>query len=262
VGESLFDIKNKLDVLEDGQRAARGLLERLGDREFPVVEDHMPELAGRLQQIENVLRDLVEQGHPRGAPLPFEVPPSVRPESMGSSSSSLGRLASILRNIASDDDRPLRMPVPFASRDGPSMVEQLDDILSSSAHLTPSGVVHAPNLVPFTYQPVERGQRPRSASPRSIVTVPPRPTTVPIPYPRGGRPASQSQQSPPRRRPGAMSSEPETIRTTLPTTQPFPTRLETTTIPPPQPRREEFHFGPGPTPEPIFVRLYKGCPNT
>ena len=119
---TLFDIKNKLDVLEDGQRTARDLLERLGDREFPMPEDHTPELADRMQRIEDILRDLVDQGHPRGAPLVFDVPPSVRPESMGSTSSSLGRLASILRNIASDEKRP-QVHVPFASREGPSMVE-------------------------------------------------------------------------------------------------------------------------------------------
>ena len=45
---TLFDIKNKLDVLEDGQRTARDLLERLGDREFPMQEDHTPELADRM----------------------------------------------------------------------------------------------------------------------------------------------------------------------------------------------------------------------
>ena len=119
---TLFDIKNKLDVLEDGQRTARDLLERLGDREFPMPEDHTPELADCMQRIEDILRDLVDQGHPRGAPLVFDVLPSVRPESMGSTSSSLGRLASILRNIASDEKRP-QVHVPFASCEGPSMVE-------------------------------------------------------------------------------------------------------------------------------------------
>jgi hypothetical protein len=92
-------------------------------------EDHTPELADRMQWIEDILRDLVDQGHPRGPPLVFDVPPSVRPESMGSTSSSLGRLASILRNIASDEERP-QVHAPFASREGPSMVEQLDDILT------------------------------------------------------------------------------------------------------------------------------------
>ena len=95
---------------------ARELLERLGDREFPMPEDHTGELADRMQRIEDILRDLVDQGHPRGAPLAFDVPPSVCPESMEFSSSSLGRLASILRGTASDEERPL----PSLSRFKPS----------------------------------------------------------------------------------------------------------------------------------------------
>ena len=79
-------------------------------------EDHTGELADRMQRIEDILRDLVDQGHPRGAPLAFDVPPSVRPESMEFSSSSLGRLASILRGTASDEERPL----PSLSRFKPS----------------------------------------------------------------------------------------------------------------------------------------------
>ena len=257
---TLFDIKNKLDVLEDGQKTARELLERLGEREYPIPEDHTPELVDRMQRIEDILRDLLDQGHPRGPPLVFDIPPSVRPESMGSTSSSLGRLASILRNIASDEERP-RIHVPLASREGPSMVEQLDDILSSSTHLTPSGGVHAPNLVPFTYRAVERGQRPRSASPRSMDNLPARPTTVPIPYPRTGRPASRIEQPRPRtqRAPRAAPSETETVRTPAPSAPRLPAREEEPTmmrnLPPSQePPRETFHGGPGPTPRPVFVR--------
>ena len=259
---TLHDIRDKLGVLEDGQKTARELLERLGDREFPMPEDHTGELADRMQRIEDILRDLVDQGHPRGPPLVFDAPPSLRPESMESSSSSLGRLASILRNIASDEERP-QVYAPFASREGPSMVEQLDDILSSGTHLTPSGSVHAPHLVPFTYRPVERGQRPRSTSPRSIDHLPPRPTTVPIPYPRTGRPVSQIRHARPvQRRARATPSETETIRTTMPPVQPLPTRERDITrmanLPPSQePPRETFHVGPGPTPRPVFVRLFK-----
>lgn len=145
----------------------------------------------------------------------------------------------------------------------------MDDILSSSTHLTPSGGVHAPNLVPFTYRAVERGQRPRSASPRSMDHLPPRPTTVPIPYPRTGRPASRvGQPRPPAQRgPRAAPSETETVRTPPPPpADRLPRREEDITrmqnLPPSQqPPREAFHVGPGPTPQPVCVRrLFNGYP--
>jgi len=40
----LHDINDKLGILEDGQKMARELLERLGDQEFPMPEDHTGEL--------------------------------------------------------------------------------------------------------------------------------------------------------------------------------------------------------------------------
>jgi len=39
-------------------------------------EDHTAELMDRMQRIEDILRNLVDQGHPRGAPLVFDVLPS------------------------------------------------------------------------------------------------------------------------------------------------------------------------------------------
>ena len=73
---------------------------------------------------------MIKEGHARGPPLVFDVPPSVRPDSMESLSSFFGRLASI---IASHEERP-HVHVPHASRKGPSMLEQLDDIYYPRVH--------------------------------------------------------------------------------------------------------------------------------
>ena len=48
------------------------------------------------------------------------------------------------------------------------MVQQLDDILSSAHQIPVVGVDQPPNVDPFVYRPVERGQRAQSESPVSF----------------------------------------------------------------------------------------------
>lgn len=49
------------DHLQDGQINTRNLWEALQRQ----PEDHTPKLAERLQRIENLIRTLLDQGHPR-----------------------------------------------------------------------------------------------------------------------------------------------------------------------------------------------------
>ncbi|KAF8958935.1 hypothetical protein BDZ97DRAFT_1761747 [Flammula alnicola] len=130
--QSLRAIQDQLRALEDGQTSARDLLNALQSREVPQPEDHTAELADRLQRIENLVQALVDQRHPRGPEIQI-----------------LGELASPL-------DGP-HMPIPVTAQTGPSMVQQLDDILSSS-NLPSTGVSEPPGG-PFVYQPAERGER-------------------------------------------------------------------------------------------------------
>lgn len=247
---ALQDIRDQLRALEDSQNAARDLLEGLQTR----PEDHTGELAERLQRIENLIHTLMDQGHPRGPEIPQVVPPS-RTASISDSTDSLRRLRSILSDLVSPPDiETQHMPIPTAVRAGPSVAQQLDDILSSTQMPQPTPS-HLPHVEPFVYRPTDRGTRARSASPTSM-ELPPRSQTVPLFYPISqarppGRPAagrwprrepSESESitppPPPPRRPGA---EPEHVYGDLGRRG--------------EPQRDAFHVGPGPTPQPVFGDL-------
>ena len=88
------------------------------------------------------------------------------------------------------------MPIPVTARQGPTMVQQLDEILSSADQMPVVGIEQPPNVDPFVYRPVKRGQRTRSESPGSF-NLPLRPVTVPLVVPQatysGGRPQRPSR---------------------------------------------------------------------
>ena len=254
---SLREIQDQLQALRDGQATARDLLEALRQREIPVPEDHTAELANRLQRIEDLIRALSEQGHPRGPPVP-EVPPeepaSARTESISESTDSLGRLRDILENLARPDEEP-HMPAPVTAEPGPSMAQRLDDILRAADNLTPVGSIEPPRVVPFIYQPAERGPRPRSASPDISL---PRSRTVPPPFtavPSHWIPLQPRRQA--ARPPGPPGPEPSESESSSHYSAPQPPRPPTqfqdipaqpTPVPPPQPARP---VRTRPTPRPI-----------
>ena len=194
---SLGNIRDQLRALEDGQDAAHNLLMSLLRR----PEDPTVELADRLRRIEDLVQALVDQGHPRGPEITQDVPPpppepasSFEPEGSVSDSDSLGYLGSLLGRLTRDG--PF-MPIPVTARQGPTMVQQLDEILSSADPIPVVGVEQPPNVDPFVYRPVERGQRARSESPVSF-SLPLRPGTVPLVVPpatySGGRPHRPSRR--------------------------------------------------------------------
>ena len=175
---SIGNIRDQLRALENGQDTAHNLLMSLLRR----PEDPTVELADRLHRIEDLVQALVDQGHPRGPeiapevpPAPLEPAPSFEPEGSVSDSESLGYLGSLLGRLTRDG--PF-MPIPVTAQQGPTMVQQLDEILSSADQIPVVGVDQPPNVDPFVYRPVERGQRARSESPGSF-SLPLRPDTVP-----------------------------------------------------------------------------------
>ena len=196
---SLGNIRDQLRDLENGQDTAHDLLMSLLRR----PEDPTVELADRLRRIEDLVQALVDQGHPRGPEITQDVPPplpplepasSFEPEGSVSDSESLGHLSSLLGRLTRDG--PF-MPIPVTARQGPTMVQQLDEILSSADRIPVVGVEQPPNVEPFVYRPVERGQRARSESPVSF-SLPLRPGTVPLVVPpasySGGRPHRPSRR--------------------------------------------------------------------
>ena len=195
---SIGNIRDQLRSLENGQDTAHNLLMSLLRR----PEDPTVELADRLARIEDLVQALVDQGHPRGPEIIQDAPPaefepepatSFEPEGSVSDSESLGYLGSILGRLTRDG--PF-MPIPVTARQGPTMVQQLDEILSSAHQMPVVGVDQPPIVDPFVYQPVERGQRARSESPGSF-SLPLRPGTVPLMVPPAtystGRPRRHSR---------------------------------------------------------------------
>ena len=191
---SLGNIRDRLRDLENGQDTAHNLLMSLLRR----PEDPTVELADRLRRIEDLVQALADQGHPRGPEITQDVPPplepasSFEPEGSVSDSESLGYLGSLLGRLTRDG--PF-MPIPVTARQEQTMVQQLDEILSSADQVPVVGVEQPPNVDPFVYHP---GQRARSESPVSF-SLPLRPGTVPLVVP----PATYSGRRPhrPSRRP-------------------------------------------------------------
>ena len=140
-----------------------------------------------------------------------------------SDSDSLGYLGSLLGRLTRDG--PF-MPIPVTARQGPTMVQQLDEILSSEDQIPVVGVEQPPNVDPLVYWPVERGQRARSESPGSF-SLPIRPGTVPLVVPlvsySGGRPHCPSRR-PLGRRETTSEEDSDPASQRLPQQPPFSTQ--------------------------------------
>jgi hypothetical protein len=165
---SIANIRDQLQALENGQDSAHNLLMSLLRRpENPTVE-----LADRIRRIEDFVQALVDQGHLRGPKIARDVPPmpfkpviSFEPEG-SMSDESLGYLGSILGRLTHDG--PF-MPILVTAQQGPTMVQQLDEILSSAHQIPAVGINQPPNVDPFIYQPVEQGWHAQSESPGYLV---------------------------------------------------------------------------------------------
>jgi hypothetical protein len=206
------------------------------------------ERADRLRRIEDLVQALVDQHPTRGPEIVQDVPAasfepaaSIEQEGSVSDSESLGSLGSLLARLTRDG--PL-MPIPVTARAGQTMVQELDEILSSAHQIPAVDIDQPPNVDPFVYRPVERGRRAWSESPGSI-NLPPRPPTVPF-YVREHpvrRPDSRREET----------SESRTMSLDLPPQAPVSTQTEAlqepqTVQPPVQPIGRRF-----PPSEPVIV---------
>ena len=153
--QSIGNIRDQLCALENGQDTAHNLLMSL----LRHPEDPTVKLADRLHHIEDLVQAPVDQGHPRGLEITQDVPPaafepasSFEPEGSMTDSESIGILTLILGRLTCDG---LFMPIPVTAQRGPTMVQQLDKILSSVDQLPVVGVDQPLNVDPFVYRPVE-----------------------------------------------------------------------------------------------------------
>lgn len=175
----LDNILHQLTDLQNGQGSTNRMIDLLRSRPEPQPVDNS-ELHDRLNRIENLIRNLADQGRrqePINIPIPEPVLPRAESEHPESSilttSDSLSDLRIQLESFPSSRP-PLRMPVP--SQAMPSILDQLMGSISS---LPPVAANRPPPLQPFVFEP--RSIRPRSTSPMSMDTLPSRPFTVSVP---------------------------------------------------------------------------------
>jgi hypothetical protein len=251
-------IRDQLNALWDGQTSTNHMLDELRDRRIPQPDNR--ELIDRLHRIEDLLQALLSQ-EPRERIVTEPAPPS--PPSDATSDATSDSLSHLRRILGTFDSEPeMAAPIPARAR-GPSLVQQLDEILSSTANPPPLIVEQPPRLVPFVYQPAERGARPRSTSPVSISILPRRPDTEP-PFPqfpywpprqrhrRRGRPAVVSDVGPTQEPPDATAGPARSVRPV----EEDPDMLQAVREHRRQRRPEtDGTFHPGPPPRPIFVRI-------
>jgi hypothetical protein len=134
----------------------------------------------RLRNIEGLLQQVLDQAA-RQAPAP------PLPSEYSTSSDGMSDIDSVRRrwdDLTRSRQQPIHMPTPV--RTGPSLDDQLADLLSAPPPVAPPAAPQGPPpLVPFTYQPAPRASRPRSLSP--TLELPLRPYTAPVRFePRPG----------------------------------------------------------------------------
>lgn len=147
------------------------MLDTLRERPSPQMQDDA-ELKDRLHRIEDLLQTLLNQ--PSQPHVIYEDYPQAPLSAIGSDFN-LAQLQGRLRSFEADDG--IHAPVP--TREGPSLVERLEEILTTNIHLSPPTIQRPPDFVNISFS---RRQR-RSPSLVSIYTLPPRPESEP-PFPQ------------------------------------------------------------------------------
>ncbi|KAM6501107.1 hypothetical protein JOM56_004121 [Amanita muscaria] len=174
-------IREQLDSLTDEQAATLRKMDSLRAPEYPEI----PAMHDKINRVEDLVRGLIQKFEsqppqpvmvPVPMHLPTTVPPEPRPPSRAATVHDLpaepdrtsltdSEESSLIRRIESD------LLAPRATQTAPSFAEQLQEILSSTAHGVPSVVDRPPPLNRFRYEPLEGGTRPRSASPASLESI-------------------------------------------------------------------------------------------
>lgn len=174
----LDELRNQTGALWDGQVSTNHMLDEMRDRR---PEDHT-ELNQRVRNIEDLLQQMIDRPVPQPT-LPTPTPQrESRPpqESVYSTSSDetsdLDSLRRRWEELARNRQQ-IHMPIPV--RTGPSLDDQLADLLGAPPVFQPTAVQPPPPLVPFTYHPTSRAARPRSRSP-TLDETPVRPWTAPF----------------------------------------------------------------------------------
>ncbi|KAL4072230.1 hypothetical protein J3A83DRAFT_2998081 [Scleroderma citrinum] len=221
-------LREQMNALWEGQSTTHQMLDELRQTR-PMPQDNT-EVLQRLQMIENLIQRVMERVESvterRTTAETIRERETRRPrvESVSESSTDAESLYRRWSDLLHRPDQT-RIHAPTPRHVGPSLDEQLLELLSAPPSQRPAGVQGPPPLTPFMYQPSRRPARSRSASPdlgRSTTAPPfPEPTAFypEILHDRPVRPTHPRPQyrPPPRPRPPHERSEPPPV---VPVVQP------------------------------------------
>ncbi|KAG5219489.1 PH domain-containing protein [Salix suchowensis] len=200
---ALDGIRDKLNALWDGQLSTNHILDELRAHRPGMPEPAGPdiEMHNRLHRIEGLVQSLLDRPIQQPPAPPFPQPryiainrdsqrmTALKPPALTAVLTILTVSSMPLMTYVQPPEPHIQMPIPQTA--GPSLAQQLEEILSSTAPVPPSVVQGPPPLVPFSYQPI--GTRPRSASPLSLRDMLRRPgTEPPLPHIRDIPPPSRT----------------------------------------------------------------------
>lgn len=211
VRDMLTQVREQTTALWEGQTATNEMLDEL--RQSRIAPQDNTEIVDRLHHIETLIQTLQATTERRQRTTAVEERETVRvsdttqvhredgsvaesEDSQADADSLLSRWRDMVR-VGGRGRLPIHMPAPRQA--GPSLDEQLMELLNVPPAPFPSDIQPPPQLIPFVYQPAPRPSRSRSTSP---VLGPERPGTAP-PFPR---PPIWSPEGRPPRRPGDLQN--------------------------------------------------------
>lgn len=231
----LDQLRDQTGALWDGQVSTNHMLDDLRGRRA----DDSANTNDRLRNIEGLLQQVLDQAARQAPAPPLQSEYSTSSDGMSDIDSVRRRWDDLTRSR----QQPIHMPTPV--RTGPSLDDQLAELLSAPPPVAPPAAPQGPPpLVPFTYQPAPRASRPRSLSP--TLELPLRPYTAPVRF--------EPHPGPVRRTPRWREPRPPPsgdLRSELAETPVVPT-------PPDQIMGDPGRRRPGPMPpaEPVLVSFH------
>jgi hypothetical protein len=173
----LEQLRDQTAALRDGQMDTNAALEDMRQR------GNAPDLVhvvDKMNNMEGLLQDLLNQMRERGPPIPPRDISEELTDSGSETSSAMDRLRQRWEELNQERREPPTIYMPTPIRLGPSLEDQLADMIGTGLPPMSAAPQPPPALIPLVYRPVPRASRPRSASPTSFADVR-RSLSAPIP---------------------------------------------------------------------------------
>ena len=180
--DMLANLREQMNGLWEGQSSTHQMLDELRQSR-PMPQDNA-EVLERLDTIESLLQRVIERTesvNERRTTEAVRERETRRPrvESVSESSTDADSLYRRWSDLLHRPDHT-RIHAPTPRHVGPSLDEQLLELLGAPPSQRPAGVQPPPPLIPFMYQPTQRPSRSRSASPDLERSTTAPPFTAPV----------------------------------------------------------------------------------